>query len=181
MANETPRSSVLPQIIVAVVIALAVGGTSPWWWKELHRERNVPTTPVVTPSTPVAPSSNPVRPASTPESEPPPPAVEIGGAIEVRCVLNPMVISPGAATELLIQATSSQNTPVSSANVKVDAGAGIFTSSGGITVVGTTAADGSFRTVWRSPAPAIQGYGFNVSVVKPGFDEGENDCTLTVQ
>ncbi|MBZ5573884.1 MAG: hypothetical protein LAO09_18620 [Acidobacteriia bacterium] len=177
MANGTPRSSVLPQIIVAVVIALAVGGTSPWWWKELHRERNVPTTPVVNPSTP----SNPVRPASTPESERPAPAVEIGGPIEVRCVLTPMVISPGGASELLIQATSTQNTPVSSANVKVGAGGGMFTSSGGITVVGTTAADGSFRTVWRSPDPATQRYGFNVSVVKPGFDEGENDCTVTVQ
>ncbi len=84
----------------------------------------------------------------------PPP--ENGGPIAVRCDANPTVIAPGGASELLIRATSSQNTPISSANVKVDVGGGSFSSPGGTTVIGTTEIDGGFRTVWELPSPQRQ-------------------------
>lgn len=34
MTTEKKKTGIVSQIFVAVIIALLVGGTSPWWWKE---------------------------------------------------------------------------------------------------------------------------------------------------
>ena len=38
--NKKNRSSIINQIIVATVIALFVGGTSPWWWVEIFGSKS---------------------------------------------------------------------------------------------------------------------------------------------
>jgi len=40
MPKNGERRGVLPQIIVAVVVALLVGSTAPWWWNEIFHKRN---------------------------------------------------------------------------------------------------------------------------------------------
>lgn len=51
MADNRGGNGVLGKILVAVVVALAVGGTSPWWWRELVGENGEPTSgPVRSPS-----------------------------------------------------------------------------------------------------------------------------------
>jgi len=34
MTGEKKKSGIFAQILVTVVVALLVSGTSPWWWKE---------------------------------------------------------------------------------------------------------------------------------------------------
>lgn len=41
--SDSTKKSVLPQITIAVVVALAVGTSSPWWWDELFPDRPPPT------------------------------------------------------------------------------------------------------------------------------------------
>ena len=43
MSSEKSQHSVISQILVSVVIALLVGGTSPWWWDEFKQVFQKPT------------------------------------------------------------------------------------------------------------------------------------------
>ena len=176
MTNETPRSGMLAQIIVAVAIALLVGGTAPWWWEIVKPKPSSPPQVVYQPKP--GGSAQVVTQPLIGGAEPRLVDQEVGGPIAVRCDANPVVISPGGTSELLIRATSSQNAPISGANVKVEVGGGSF-SSGGTIAVGTTAVDGSFRALWRAPGGVS--YGFSVEVVKPGFEKGTTDCTVNIQ
>lgn len=38
--NKKDKPGVINQIIVAIVLALAVGGSSPWWWNEFFSSKN---------------------------------------------------------------------------------------------------------------------------------------------
>lgn len=130
-------------------------------------------------------------PTSSPSPYTPPPGIApgsppsspnvMGGPITVRCSANPHVLRPGNQTELVIQAISSQNSPVSDANVRIDSGGGTFISSGSLTVIGRTDYSGSFRTMWRSPSPASRGYVMSVAVSKQGFIEGRGECRTIIQ
>jgi len=176
------RESDLGSIISTVAIALLVGGTAPWWWNALHRPPQNSDSSInrLSPNGPAAAVPSPTEPSPTRPSPEDNPVVE-GGPIEVRCSVNPNVLAPGAATELLIQTISSRQTPVPGANVKIDAGGGLFSASGGLSVLGITDAAGTFRTLWRAPAPAAPGYGFNVTVSKQDFTDGSGGCTAIVQ
>ena len=104
-----------------------------------------------------------------------------GDAITVTCSANPYVLGAGDQTELVIQAISSQNAPVSDANVRVDSGGGAFISSDSPTVIGRTDYSGSFRTRWKSPSPAAKGYVMGVTVSKQGFVEGHGECRTIIE
>lgn len=104
-----------------------------------------------------------------------------GGAISVRCSAQPHLLHPGDQTDLVVQAISSQNTPISDANVRVEAGGGTFLSSNSTTVLGRTDQGGSFRTTWRSPSPAAAGYVMAVTVSKQGLATGKVECRTIIQ
>lgn len=59
MTNGKKDSSVLSQILIPVTIALLVGGTSPWWWREFIAKDNerfpLPEYPISQPSLPSQP------------------------------------------------------------------------------------------------------------------------------
>lgn len=126
------------------------------------------------PQTPPPPDPTPHR--AMPEIPP-----TGSGAITVRCSANPHVLNPGDQTELVIQAFSSQNAPVSDANVRIDSGGGIFPSSSSTTVIGRTDYSGSFRTTWRSPSPSAKGYDMRVTVSKQGYVKGHGECRTIIQ
>lgn len=50
MSDDKKHSSVLSQIAVAVGIAVLVGGTAPWWWKELFSGNGSTSTSISTPT-----------------------------------------------------------------------------------------------------------------------------------
>jgi hypothetical protein len=149
----------------AGIMATVIAGVLIFWFTEGLRQP----TPPYNPPPGVAPGNPPSGPSV------------IGGPITVMCSANPHVLQPGNQTELVIQVISSQNTPVSNANVRVSSGGGTFTSSGSTTVIGRTDYSGSFRTIWRSPSPAAKGYVMGVTVSKQGFIEGRGECRTLIQ
>ncbi len=153
---------------LAGIAATVIAGVLIYWLTQGFRQPT-PTPPPYQPS-PNVPYGN--------SSNNPPVS---GGAITVRCSANPHVLHPGDQTELVIQAISTQNTPVSGANVRIDAGGGVFISSGSLTVIGLTDYSGSFHTIWRAPSPAAKGYGMDVTVSKEGFVEGRGECRTIIQ
>ena len=94
-------------------------------------------------------------------------------AISVNCTAKPHAARAGGEVQISILAFTGQNAPVPGANVKIQSGGGWFSTSGGTTEVGTTDANGVFRTRWKSPNPAARSYEIVVSVVKDGFAGGE--------
>jgi cytoskeletal protein RodZ len=75
MSNDKKeRRGVFGQIFVAVVIALLVGGTAPWWWKvlfpEKHAEPREPTATQQPRDAPRQPQAAPQQPESPPASTP---------------------------------------------------------------------------------------------------------------
>jgi hypothetical protein len=67
MSDNNGKGKIIGQIVAAVVIALLVGGTSPWWWDKIFPEKgSTPQSPHVTPRPPdVTPKPPQV---ATPES-----------------------------------------------------------------------------------------------------------------
>jgi hypothetical protein len=58
----------LQLLLVPIVVAICVGGTSPWWWKDLKDSLgNKPQTP--SPSAPALETSSPVASSTTPNPE----------------------------------------------------------------------------------------------------------------
>ena len=123
----------------------------------------------------------------TPSQQPPSPAISPAvphvetEVITVRCSAIPRVLAVGGQAELIIQAVTLQNTPVFAADVKVDADAGEFPSSGSTTVTGRSDNGGSFRTKWRSPIPAEKAYLMRVTVSKQGFVDGRGECRAIIR
>lgn len=105
----------------------------------------------------------------------------VGGQIQVQCTANPPSILAGGPAEIRVLAFTQPSSPVSSANVRIEAGGGWFSASGTTTVVGQTAPDGVFMTQWLSPNPAARAYGMNVLVTKNGFAEGRGECNIRIQ
>lgn len=119
-----------------------------------------------------SPTSSAISPAS-PQPE--------NNAITVRCSTVPRVLQAGSRAELIIQATTPQNTPVFEAEVRVDSDAGVFPSSAGTTVSGQTDFGGSFRTMWSSPSPAQNSYVMRVAVSKQDFVAGRGECRIIIR
>jgi hypothetical protein len=71
MSDNKGKGSVVGQVVVAVVIALLVGGTAPWWWKEVFPQQAQATSqqPQATSQQPQAtlapPGGNPGEPTLT--------------------------------------------------------------------------------------------------------------------
>lgn len=160
MAQNEEKKGVLPQIIVAVFIALLVGGTAPWWWKEIFNKPPQDSAPVI----------------------PKPPQIPVqGGQIQVRCTARPHSIPAGGQVEIRVLAFTEQNSPISGASVRIEAAGGWFSSSGTTTEIGQTDSGGVFMTQWRSPRPASRGYGMRAIVNKKGFTEGLYDFIVAIQ
>lgn len=47
MSQGKQEGSITRQIMVAIVIALLVGGSAPWWWGEIFPKDDSPTQPPV--------------------------------------------------------------------------------------------------------------------------------------
>lgn len=160
MAQHEEKQGVLPQIIVAVVVALLVGGTAPWWWKEIFHKP-------AQDSAPVSP-----KPLEIPVQ---------GGQIQVRCTASPHAMPAGGQVGIRVLAFTEQNSPVSGASVRIEAGGGWFSSSETTAEIGQTDSGGVFMTQWRSPKPAARGYGMAATVGKKGFTEGRCEFTIPIQ
>jgi hypothetical protein len=167
MSQNEEKKAVLPQIIVAVVVALLAGGTSPWWWNEIfHKNKHVNPNPQSNFS-PVSPNSQRVP-------------VQVG-QIHVRCTADPHSIPAGGIVKIKVLAFTKENSPVSGANVRIEAGGGWFSISGTTAEIGQTDSGGVFMTQWRAPKPAPKGYGMDVKVNKKGFTEGSCDFNVLIQ
>jgi hypothetical protein len=112
--DKKPKTKFWLPILSAVIIAVLVGGSAPWWVKEFISKDD--------------------------------------------------------------QAT--MDTEQTTTTGSKDTGGGVFLSSGSTTATGTTDASGSFRTTWRMPDPAAQGYGLGVTVSKSGFSDGTGECMV---
>ncbi|MEW6619899.1 MAG: hypothetical protein AB1422_11290 [bacterium] len=168
MTQNEERKGVLSQIIVAVVVTLLVGGTAPWWWDI------------------IAPEKSQEKPDGIPTwdgqiQEKPDGIPTRDGQIQVRCTASPHSIPAGGQVGITVLAFTEQSSPVSSANVRIEAGGGWFSRSGTTIEVGQTDAGGVFMTQWRSPNPAAGAYGMNVTVTKDGFTEGRDECNIPIQ
>jgi len=93
----------------------------------------------------------------------------------------PIQFPPAGRFGITVLAFTEQSSPVSSANVRIEAGGGWFSRSGTTTEVGQTDAGGVFMTQWRSPNPAARAYGMSVTVTKDGFTEGRDECNILIQ
>lgn len=120
-------------------------------------------------------------PADTPSSGNTLPQEPGGGAIQVRCTAQPHAIPAGGQTQIAVLAFTSQNQPISGANVLLESGGGWFSTSGATAALGQTDAGGGFRTSWRAPDPAAAGYSISVQVTKDGFTEGRGECLVPIQ
>jgi len=180
----------LQKIIVPVVIALLVGGTSPWWWNQIiHREpSSVSTTPTsAATSASITPATHFTSPIVT--ATPSTPLITLTGTstrvqdgpIQVQCSASPYSIRAGGQVEISILAFTKQGSPISGANVRIESGGGWFSRSGTSTEIGQTDTGGVFRTQWRSPTPAAAAYVMAVYVTKIGFTEGTCEFTVRIQ
>jgi len=165
MPQNEDRKGVGPQIIAAVVVALLVGGSTPWWWDKVFGEKSGPNPPPKNQNYEVGPPREPPQ----------------GGQIRVECSSSPHSIPAGGNAEIRVLALTEDGTPLSAANVRLDAGGGWFSSSGTGTEVGQTDDRGSFRTQWRSPKPAARSFGLGVTVTKNGFKEGRAECNVSIE
>ena len=87
---------------------------------------------------------------------------------------NPWTIPTGGTTEIRVLVTNTENIPIEFANIRLGAGGGVFTSSGMVTVVGTTDRNGMFMTYWQAPSPAAPRYVLSVTATKTGFSKAED-------
>ncbi len=120
-------------------------------------------------------------PSSSSPGDSPASAQPESNAITVRCSTIPRVLQAGSQAELIIQATTPQNTPVFEAEVRVDSDAGVFPSAAGTAVSGRTDYGGSFRTMWSSPSPAQNIYVMRVAVSKQDFVAGRGECRIIIR
>ncbi len=51
MSVSKPKNDIFNKIVVPVVIAILVGGTSPWWWQEIFAKGKTETSNNGTPDT----------------------------------------------------------------------------------------------------------------------------------
>ena len=79
MLDDKGKSSVFGQIFVAVVIALLVGGTAPWWWKEVFPDSSPTQQPTARP-----PQPDPISPPADNSGE-----VTVSGCVVT--IANPLV------------------------------------------------------------------------------------------
>ncbi len=170
MSTETKRAKMWRQIIVGVAVALLAGGSSPWWWKALfppppRMGHSQGPQEIVVPRTPESGREQP----------------QIPRVLQVRCFANPHLIRPGELTDITVQVISSGNEPISSANILLSSGGGMFSGSGTQTAVGVSDRNGSFTIGWRAPQPAAASYGITATASKPGFDEGSGTCQVLMR
>lgn len=70
--DKGEKSKIVDQIVVAVVIALLVGGTAPWWWKVVFPEKG--STPPQSQATPPQRQATPQPQVTVPQSQVTPPS-----------------------------------------------------------------------------------------------------------
>jgi hypothetical protein len=63
MANNENKSNVVGQTIATVVVALLVGGTSPWWWNEFFGKDSQSNSPSPTPTNSLLPNDSSPSPS----------------------------------------------------------------------------------------------------------------------
>jgi tetratricopeptide (TPR) repeat protein len=108
------------------------------------------------------------------------PAVRMPGALAVRANANPATVAPGAATRILVQVVSQQNSPMPGVAVTVSAGGGSFQESGGTQVTGYTDANGQFATHW-SCSPCAASYVLAIEARNPAFQPATAQLTVAIR
>lgn len=97
-----------------------------------------------------------------------------GGNIIIAASANPSIVPNYGQTQINVQASSENGTPISNGNVRiVSCTDGRFLSTGNPVVTGNTDANGMFMTRWQAPAYISTGCDIYVKVTKPGFIEGD--------
>lgn len=108
------------------------------------------------------------------------PAVRMPGALAVRANANPATVAPGAATRILVQVVSQQDSPMPGVAVTVSAGGGSFQESGGTQVTGYTDANGQFATRW-SCSPCAASYVLAIEARNPAFQPATAQLTVAIR
>ena len=97
------------------------------------------------------PASPPEVTAAAPtEATAVPATPSIVGPLQINVNADQLSVAPGGSTQINVFVTGGNDLPVPGARVKVSAGGGIFTDTGGTESVGQTDEKGVFRTTWRT-------------------------------
>ena len=112
---------------------------------------------------------------------PTPTLVVAPGTMALKCVVDSTLINQGQTTQVNVLAIGTNNAPVASANIRIDANGGTFETTSNTTVVGATDSQGVFKATWRAPKPANENYTFSLQASKQGFANANTDCRVTVR
>jgi hypothetical protein len=158
------EKGILPQIVVAVTIALIAGGSAPWWWDEL-----ISRGPTKSPSrTPIdSKLVDPSKPAISEKSE-----SIVSGTMRVTASVIPTVVSRGQITKVNVFVQDAQGNPIPSATVSLTAGGGYFSRTETSAVSGSTDSTGVFKAKWKCDQCAPS-YKSRVRVTKPDYEEAK--------
>ena len=166
MAQNEGRKKVLSQIIIAVVVAMLVGSTAPWWWKEFFpgNTNNVGDTQ----------NGNPGVEPSAPSQQ------TLGGSITVTATANPPVVSIGQRTSISTYVQDSQGRPLPFAVVTLSSGGGRFDRTGTTKVSGPTDPSGVFQAYW-SCDPCAPAYISSARATKTGYEEADTQWRVQIR
>ncbi len=168
MASD--EKGMLPQIVVAVTIALIAGGSSPWWWDEI-----ISRGPTKSPSTTIdSKLEDPPEPAISEKSE-----SIASGPMRVTASVIPTVVRRGQTTKVNVFVQDAQGNPIPSATVSLTAGGGYFNRTETSAVSGSTDSTGVFKAKWKCDqcAPA---YKSGIRVTKPNYEEVKESWRIKI-
>jgi len=158
---------ILPQIIVAVTIALIAGGSSPWWWNELINRKS---TKIVIDPKEVDPSAPVINDK---------PELVLSGPMRVTASVIPTVVHRGQTTKVNVFVQDAKGNPIPAATVSLSAGGGYFSRTETSSVSGSTDSSGVFKAKWKCDQCAPS-YRSGVRVTKPGYDEIKESWRVTI-
>jgi hypothetical protein len=162
---------ILPQIVVAVTIALIAGGSAPWWWDEITSRG-----PTKSPSpTPI--DSKPVdstKPTTSEKSE-----SIASGPMRVTASVIPTVVRRGQTTKVNVFVQDAQGNPSPSATVSLTAGGGYFSRTEARAVSGSTDSTGVFKAKWKCDQCAPS-YKSGIRVTKPDYEEVKESWRIKI-
>jgi len=162
MASD--EKGILPQIVVAITIALIAGGSAPWWWDAIISRE--PTKPLST--TPIDKPTISEKPESI-----------ASGPMRVTTSVIPTVVRRGQTTKVNVFVQDAQGNPIPSATVSLTAGGGYFSRTETSAVSGLTDSTGVFKAKWKCDqcAPA---YRSGTRVTKPGYKEVKGSWLIKI-
>ena len=111
--------------------------------------------------------------------EQPPPLHK--GDINLKTSVIPSTPSPGQKVEIRIEALSDRGDPIPDANIRIDAGGGLFANSNDSIIEGITGKDGIFTATWNCRPCAAATYQFSIEADKPGFNEGTAKTVVKIK